>query len=51
MPYIPSLLTEPELSGCVLLILANKMDLPNARPVAEIQERLQVESFPAALKW
>ena len=50
-PLSIRMLAEPELSDCVLLILANKMDLPTARPVAEIQDRLQVENFPANLKW
>lgn len=35
---------EDELKDAVLLVFANKQDLPNALSVSEIQERLQLKN-------
>jgi ADP-ribosylation factor-like protein 1 len=35
-----AILTEPELQGAVLLVLANKQDVPDAARVSEVSERL-----------
>ena len=36
---------EEELRDCLLLVLANKQDLPNAMSVAEITEKLELHSL------
>lgn len=38
-------LKEDELSEAVLLIFANKQDLPNAMPAAELTEKLGLNSL------
>lgn len=42
-----SLLDEDDLKNCVLLILANKQDLPNAMRAEEIRSKLNVHSLKA----
>lgn len=44
------IMTARELQDAILLVFANKQDLPNSMTVEEIQERLQLESkFPHRL--
>lgn len=38
-------LQEDELTKCVILVFANKQDLPNAYTVSEIQEKLELSSL------
>merc|ERR1711906_5214 len=44
------MLNEDELRDAVLLILANKQDLPNAMPVAEISQKLDLHTM-SNRKW
>eukprot|EP00299_Pterocystis_sp_00344_P006865 c1928_g1_i1.p1 GENE.c1928_g1_i1~~c1928_g1_i1.p1 ORF type:complete len:180 (-),score=28.00 c1928_g1_i1:37-576(-) len=39
------MLSEDELRDAVVLVFANKQDLPNAMPVAELQEKLGLSSL------
>ena len=39
------MLNEPELSSAVLLVFANKQDLPKAMPTAEVAEKLGLHSL------
>lgn len=45
------MLKEDELQNAVLLVLANKQDLPNAVSVAAITEALKLRSLPPTRKW
>lgn len=47
---LAGLLQEDELRDAVLLVYANKMDLPYARTVSEITDRLQLASMKSR-KW
>ena len=38
-------LSEDELQDCVLLVLANKQDLPNALSVKEVTEKMRLNSL------
>ncbi|CAL8094748.1 unnamed protein product [Calicophoron daubneyi] len=40
-----SMLNEDELRGCVLLVLANKQDLPQALNAAEVTDKLRLRSL------
>eukprot|EP00042_Codosiga_hollandica_P037612 m.299164 g.299164 ORF g.299164 m.299164 type:complete len:241 (+) comp55181_c0_seq3:174-896(+) len=42
---------EDELKNAVFLIAVNKMDLPNAMPVADVLRALKSDSFPAHIEW
>lgn len=42
---LSGMLSQPELSDAVLLIFANKQDLPNAMSASEITDRLGLHSF------
>jgi ADP-ribosylation factor protein 1 len=42
---LQKMLSEDELRDAVLLVFANKQDLPNAMPVAELQEKLGLSSL------
>jgi small GTP-binding protein len=44
------MLSEPELGDAILLVLANKQDLPKAMPVAEVTEKLGLHRL-AQRKW
>ncbi|KAK5902387.1 hypothetical protein CesoFtcFv8_007644 [Champsocephalus esox] len=39
------MLTEDELKDAVLLVFANKQDLPNALPVSELTEKLGLQAL------
>ena len=39
------MLQEPELSGAVCLVFANKQDLPRAMPVADVSEKLGLHTM------
>lgn len=41
-----SLLSEPDMANAIVLVFANKQDLPNAYSVAEITEKMQIHSIP-----
>ena len=45
------LLKEDELRDAVLLVLANKQDLPNAMPIDVISERLELDSLTTSWRW
>lgn len=45
-----SMLNEAELRDAVLLVYANKLDLPNARPVAEVTNALELSALKGR-KW
>lgn len=45
IPYIYLQLQEDELRGAVLLVLANKQDLPNAMNVSEITDKLNLSQL------
>ena len=38
-------ISEDELQDCILLVLANKQDLPNAMSVEEVTEKLRLNSL------
>ena len=38
-------LSEDELQECILLVLANKQDLPNAMSVEEVTEKMRLNSL------
>ncbi len=38
-------LQEDELKDCVLLVMANKQDLPNAMSTAEVTERMELNAL------
>lgn len=38
-------LHEDELQDCILLVLANKQDLPNAMSVEEVTEKMRLNSL------
>ena len=42
---------ENELKDCILLVMANKQDLPNAMTVQEITEQLHLNRLPASREW
>lgn len=42
-PLIPSQLQEDELRDAVLLVFANKQDMPNAMPVSELTDKLGLQ--------
>merc|ERR1711937_77111 len=42
---LTKMLTEDELSDVVLLVLANKQDLPNSMPTAEVAEKLGLHAL------
>ena len=44
-------LSEDELKGCCLLVMANKQDLPNAMSVEEVTEKLQLNKLPPTQTW
>ena len=44
-------LCEDELGDCVLLIMANKQDLPNAMSLEEITEKLDLNRIPPTRTW
>lgn len=41
-----SILSEPDLANSIVLIFANKQDLPNALSIAEITESLDMHNIP-----
>jgi len=43
--YLPTLLLQDELRDAVLLVFANKQDLPNAMNAAEITDKLGLHSL------
>lgn len=45
------MLAEPELAEAVLLIYANKQDLPGAASSSELVDRLGLRSLPATRQW
>ena len=45
------LLPEEELATCIICIMANKQDLPQAMSVAEISDRLQLASRLRGRQW
>ena len=44
--FVPKM-KEEELQNAVLLVFANKQDLPNAFSVAEVTEKLSLHNFKA----
>ncbi|KAF3854720.1 hypothetical protein F7725_022775 [Dissostichus mawsoni] len=42
---LQKMLTEDELKDAVLLVFANKQDLPNALPVSELTEKLGLQAL------
>jgi len=48
---LQKVLHEDELHDAVLLIFANKQDLPNAMSVHEVKEKLGLDSIPKSRKW
>jgi len=42
---------EDELKDCIVLVMANKQDLPNAMTVQEITEKLELNKLPADREW
>ena len=42
---------EDELKDCIILVMANKQDLPNAMTVQEITEQLGLNKLPANREW
>lgn len=40
------LLGDPDMANTIILVFANKQDLPNALSVAEITEKLQIHTIP-----
>ena len=42
---------EDELKDCIVLVMANKQDLPNAMTVQEITEKLELNKMPADREW
>ena len=42
---------EDDLKDSLVLIMANKQDLPNAMTVQEITERLELNKLPADRQW
>lgn len=47
---LASLMRESELANCTLLVLANKQDLPDAMPLAELTDKLRLREC-GARKW
>ena len=47
--YVDAMLSNPELSGVPLLVLANKMDLEDAKPVNHITEVLDLEGHRGSM--
>lgn len=45
------MLQEDELRDAILLVFANKQDLPNAMPVSEVAEKLGLSEMGSARKW
>jgi len=45
------LYSEDELKDCVLLVLANKQDLPNAMSIAEVTDKLGLHKLPKTRLW
>lgn len=48
---LESMLEDAALNDVPLLVFANKKDLPNASPTAEIAESLGLESWPRQRRW
>ncbi|XP_072026872.1 ADP-ribosylation factor 5-like [Amphiura filiformis] len=48
---LSKMLNEDELRDAILLVFANKQDLPNAMPVGEVAEKLDLTSMASARKW
>jgi len=46
-----TLLKEPKLSNCAILLMANKQDLPNSVNISEIATNLDLQSIPNNRKW
>ncbi|VDO10499.1 unnamed protein product [Rodentolepis nana] len=46
-----AVLEADELKSAILLVLANKQDLPNAMSATEITEGLGLHKFPPSRKW
>jgi len=51
MDELHKVLSSDELRNASLLVLANKQDLPNAMPPAELQERLKLREIRGGRKW
>ena len=49
MCFVDAMLSNPELSGVPLLVLANKMDLDDAKTVSYITATLDVEAHPGSV--
>ena len=45
------MLADAELRGASLLVLANKSDLPNALPVAEVAQKLALDKLGSRRQW
>jgi hypothetical protein len=48
---LQSLMTEELLRGALLLVYANKQDMPNALPAPELAEKLGLNSLPEDRRW
>lgn len=45
------MMKEDELANAVLLVFANKQDLPNALSIQEVTARLRLNELPASRRW
>eukprot|EP01012_Entosiphon_sulcatum_P067892 TRINITY_DN97766_c0_g1_i1.p1 TRINITY_DN97766_c0_g1~~TRINITY_DN97766_c0_g1_i1.p1 ORF type:complete len:185 (+),score=30.07 TRINITY_DN97766_c0_g1_i1:32-586(+) len=48
---LQKLLVEEQLANAILLVFANKQDLPNAMPTAELTDKLGLSGLPGSRIW